>query len=158
MAEKEKLHVKLGIRGTYWKKVPHYVITFNNSIIKEADISQPSDVVEYVEFDAEYDTDSVSISVRLTNKEDSDVQKDSYDDPENYKIIGDMLLTVESLEVDEIDLGNLLFDQGVYTVDSPVEYDGEVTSTIKNCMTMGWNGVWSLGWTNPFYIWMLENI
>ena len=158
MADSEKLHVKLGISGTYWKKVPHYKILFNGDVVKEADISQPSGNVEYVEFDVEYSTDSATIGVQLTNKEDSDVQKDNYDDPDNYKIIGDMLLNVVSLEIDEIDLGNILYDQGVYTVDKPVVYNGKLTNTIKSVMCMGWNGAWSLTWTNPFYIWMLETI
>ena len=158
MADLEKLHVKLGISGTYWKKAPHYKILFNGDVVAEGDISQPSDTVEYVEFDVEYSTDTATLGFQLTNKEDSDVQKDNYDDPDNYKIIGDMLLNVVSLEVDEIDLGNILFDHGVYTVDSPVAHNGELTNTLKSVMCMGWNGTWSLTWANPFYIWLLESI
>ena len=160
MADSEKLHVKLGISGTYWKKVPHYKILFNGDVVKEADISQPSDTVEYVEFDVEYSIDSATIGIQLTNKEDSDtvLKKDDPLDPEKYEIINDMLLNVVSLEVDEIDLGNILYDQGVYTVDSPVVYNGEPTNTLKSVMCMGWNGTWNLTWTNPFYIWLLENI
>ena len=158
MADTEKLHVKIGISGTYWKKVPHYKILLNDDVIAEADISQPSDTVEYMEFDAEYNTDSAIIGIQLTNKEDSDVQKDNYDDPDNYKIIGDMLLNVVSIEIDEIDLGHIIYDCGVYTVDHPVVHHGETTSEIKKITSLGWNGTWRLTWTNPFYIWMLETI
>jgi len=158
--ESEKLHIKLGISGTYWKKVPHYKILFNGDVIKEADISQPSDTVEYIEFEVEHAGASATIGAQLTNKEDSDtvLQKDNYDDPDNYTIISDMLLNVVSLEIEEIDLSNILYNLGVYTVDKPVVYNGELTNTIKHVTCMGWNGVWSLTFGNPFYIWLLENL
>lgn len=156
--DSEKLHVKLGISGTYHDKVPHYQILLNDVVIQEGDITSPTDVVEYLEFDVEYATEEAVLGIRLTNKEDSDVLKDSYEDPNVYNIIGDMLLNIVSVEIDELDLGNLVYKNGLYTVDTPVDYNGETTSIIKNCMTMGWKGTWTLTWKNPFYIWMLENI
>ena len=33
MADTEKLHFKIGIGGTYWKKVPIYSILINDKVI-----------------------------------------------------------------------------------------------------------------------------
>jgi hypothetical protein len=158
MAGQEKLSVKLGISGTYHDKKPHYQILFNGNLVKEGDITSPSDVVEYLNFDIDYDTDQATLEIRLTNKEDSDILKDSYEDPEVYNIIGDMLLNIVSLEIDEIDLGMTLHDNCIFKTDLPVNFNGETTDTINQCLNLGWNGTWSLSWTNPFYIWLLESI
>ena len=98
------------------------------------------------------------LSVKLHNKIDSDVKKDRYDDPDNFTIIGDMLLNIESVEIDEINLDSLFYTESKYLVDQPVVIDGQTTSTVKKCVNLGWNGEWQLTWNNPFYIWLLENI
>jgi hypothetical protein len=154
MADQERVHIKLGISGTYWKKVPQYSISFNGSVVKEAGITVESGVVEYIEFDVDYTTDSAVLAISLTNKEDSD----TVENEDKTEIINDMLLNIESLEIDEIDLGQITRDQSVYTTDSPVMWNNESTQTIKNCVNLGWNGTWSLIWTNPFYIWLLESL
>jgi hypothetical protein len=124
----------------------------NDKVLHEGTITAESDVVEYVEFDCEYTTDDVTLQVYLTNKTDSDVQKDNYDDPDNYKIIGDMLLNIVSCEIDEIDLGNLIYDKTEFIPDDRTK------PALRVCVNLGFNGAWCLRWTNPFYIWLLENI
>jgi hypothetical protein len=158
MADQEKLHIKLGLAGTYWDKKPQYRISFNDQVLEEGTISAPSTEVEYHEFDVEYDSDNAVLKVELLNKTPSDTKKDDYTDPNNYTIVADMLLQVASLEVDDIDLGYTPYEHGVYTTNEPVFYDGATTQTISKCTNMGWNGSWTLTWTNPFYLWLLETM
>ena len=156
----EKLHIKLGISGTYWKKVPAYNILFNGEIIKTGTITSASNEVEYVEFDVNSGPDDSVLGIELLNKEDSDVLKDSYTDSSVFNIIGDMILNIVSIEIDEIDLGHIIYDHGIYSVNTPVDYngDGNPVKDIKKCINLGWNGTWRLTWTNPFYVWLLEKI
>ena len=155
MADQEKLHIKLGLSGTYWDKKPQYRISFNNQVLEEGTISLPSDEISYHEFDVEYTEETGSLKIELLNKASSDTLK-SNDVSEDYTIVADMLLNVVSVEIDEIDLGMLPYFNGVYSTLEPVNYNGESTQAIKECMNMGWNGAWTLTWTNPFYLWLLE--
>lgn len=150
----EKLHIKLGLSGTYWDTKPQYRITVNDFLIKEGEIVADSDLVEFIEFDVEYSTEIAKLNISLLNKSD----RDTVQSPDKTEILKDMLLNIESLEIDEIEVGHLIYNLGTYTVDKPVYYNGEATTTVKNCTNLGWNGTWSLTWTNPFYVWLLENI
>ena len=56
------------------------------------------------------------------------------------------------MEIDEVDLGMLIYSKSVFTGDDP---DRPV---LDNCINLGWNGTWMLSFESPFYIWLLENI
>jgi hypothetical protein len=150
----EKVHIKIGISGTYWDKRPKYRILFNDSVITETEVTANSDVVEYFEFDAEYSAEKAILQISLLNKEDSDTVQNE----DKTAILKDMLLNIVSVEVDEIDLGFILIADSEYHVDKPVHYNGEVTKVVKNCVNLGWNGSWKLTWDNPFYLWLLEKL
>ena len=123
----------------------------NDKVLHEGTITAESDVVEYVEFDCEYSEEQVEFKVSLLNKDSTDVVKDN-NDPVNFKIVKDMLLNIVSLEVDEIDLGNLIYEK------TEVVPEDSTRPVLKICVNLGWNSTWTLRWTNPFYIWLLENI
>ena len=72
-----------------------------------------------------------------------------------------MLLTIESLEVDSIELGQLKWSLSTYYPKYPNSYLNEnqkSVNEVKNCVNLGWNGTWQLAFKSPFYIWLLENI
>jgi hypothetical protein len=148
MNDLERVHVKLGISGTYWDKRPQYRVEYNDTVVCQGEITGESDVVEYVEFDCEYNTDEVELQVFLTNKTDTDTVQSE----DKTTIVRDMLLNIVSCEIDEIDLGNLVYSHSEFVADDAKR------PTLKNCVNLGWNGAWCLRWTNPFYIWLLENI
>lgn len=150
----EKVHVKLGLSGTYWDRKPQYRVELNGVVLHEATIQADSNTVEYLEFDVEYLTSTASLSIVLLNK----LPTDTVENADKTAIVKDMLLNIISVEVDEIDLGMIPFEQGVYTPNAPVVFNGETTNSLKNCLNLGWNGTWTLTWNNPFYIWLLENI
>jgi hypothetical protein len=148
MNDLERVHVKLGISGTYWDKKPQYRVEYNDTVVYQGEITADSDVVEYVEFDCEYDTNEVILKLYLTNKADND----TVENEDKTGIVKDMLLNIISCEIDEIDLGNLTYLATEFVADDSSK------PTIKECINLGWNGAWCLRWTNPFYIWLLENI
>ena len=154
MADKESLHFKIGISGTYWDKRPQYSIAVGNDIIKEGAISVASDETEYIEFDYETDLDAPCLKISLLNKTDQDTVQNE----DKTAIVNDMLLNIVSVEIDEIDIGHLIYGLSEYHVDVPVKVDDVTTQIVKHCVNLGWNGTWQLTWNNPFYIWLLENI
>lgn len=157
--EKEKLHFKIGLSGTYWDKKPQYSVLVNDIfVVTSSTVDVPSDEIFYIEFDSESDVENNVLQIRLENKTNADVKKDQYTDPDNFKIISDMLLNIVSVEIDEIDLGNLIYSNGEYHIDKLVVFNDKPTQLIKNCVNLGWNGKWCIRWDNPFYIWLLENI
>ena len=145
--DEELVHVKLGLSGTYWDKRPQYRVEFNGDVVCQGEITGESGAVEYLEFDCKYDTDEVVLRVFLTNKTNSD----TIENADKTGIVKDMLLNIVSCEIDEIDLGHLIYDQTEFIADDAAR------PTLPRCINLGWNGAWTLRWTNPFYIWLLEN-
>jgi hypothetical protein len=79
-------------------------------------------------------------------------------------ILKDQLLNIKSIEIDEIDIGALVYE-GVYTPDYPEPWATQqrdagvvLEKTSKNVTQMGHNGVWTFSFTSPFYMWLLENL
>jgi hypothetical protein len=151
MSDKETLHFKLELAGTYWEKKPQYSVLINDELVKIDTVSTPSGESFFVEFDHEVTEGNVSLKIRLENKEDSDVLKDNYDTAD-FNIIGDLLLHIRSIEIDEIELGNMIYSKSLFTGDDTAR------PTLDNCIDLGWNGTWTINFTSPFYIWLLENI
>ena len=119
-------------------------------------LTQDPAVVEYFEFTADMLDGEHSINVTLLNKESSDTTQDS-----SGTIINDMILCIESIEIDEIDIGVLKRTVSSYFPVYPSEYNNENQKSIKevkNCVNLGWNGTWKLPFASPFYIWLLENL
>ena len=147
----DKLKFKVGISGTYsGEKTPEFKIAVNGQEFVHGSIKSPNGVTEVFEFEAELPEGSNSLEISLLNKTNSDVIKDNYDDPENFKIIGDLLLNIDSIEIDDIDIGNLRYSASKY---QPIGRE-----EISKCVNLGWNGTYSIEFTSPFYIWLLENL
>jgi hypothetical protein len=148
MADTEKLHFKIGIGGTYWKKVPIYSILINDKVIQTTEIVSPSGEVDIIEFDADIEEGPAKLQIRLENKDDTDVIQSE----DKTAILQDLLLNIKTVEIDEIDLGNLVFTKS--------EFVGDDSSrpVLDKCVDLGWNGTWTLPFESPFYIWLLENI
>lgn len=147
MADKEQVHVKLGLSGTYWDKKPQYRVSVNDQVFADTKINSNSDVVEYVEFDVGYSTEEVTLKIELLGKDFSDTVQNA----DKTEILKDMLLNIVSIEIDDVNLGQIPYTHSEYRPEGRDE-------VIKNCVNLGWNGAWTLTWTNPFYIWLLESI
>lgn len=146
----EKLHVKIGMSGTFWGRRPVYSMLLNeHKIIDSRAIAEATDVVEYVEFDVELtEGTEYKLFIRLENKINSDVVQNE----DKTAIINDMLLNIVSIEIDEINLGNLINTQSRFVGDDAAR------PVLVQCTNLGWNGTWELSFTSPFYVWLLENI
>jgi len=156
----EKLHFRIGLAGTYWQRRPRYSVSINDQTVAESTeiqnqsatiydqgIVQDTDVT-YLEFDHEVTEGTVTLDIRLENKTNAD----TVENEEKTAIVKDMLLNIRSIEIDEINLGNLIYSKSIF------RGDDSSRPVLDNCVDLGWNGTWTLTFESPFYIWLLENI
>jgi hypothetical protein len=146
MADVEHLHFKIGLSGTYWEKKPQYSILLNDSIIETRRVDAPSGEIFFIEFDRDLPEGVASLKIRLENKDWSDTVQNE----DKTVILRDMLLNIKSIEIDEIPLGDLLWSETSFVGD---DADRPV---LTKCVDLGWNGTWTLEFSSPFYIWLLE--
>jgi|TARA_B110000483_G_scaffold97357_1_gene119562 hypothetical protein len=156
----EKLKFKLELYATMWDKPPHAEILIGDKSHFTGDITGTEDKPNVIEFEHE-----------LTEGEDNELiikrsGKDKGQSVVNDKgdILKDQLLHIKSMEIDEIDLGALVYE-GVYTPEYPEpwatqqrESGAKLQESFKNVTAMGHNGTWQFKFTSPFYMWLLENL
>jgi hypothetical protein len=149
---KEKLKFKLELWATYWDKLPVAEILINDTSHYKAEITTASkDKPTLIEFEH-------TLTILRAGKDKHQTVV------EDGKIIKDQLLHIKSIEIDEIDIGSLVYE-GVYTPTYPEPWATqqktagvELPVTIKNVTEMGHNGVWKLKFSSPFYMWLLEHL
>ena len=157
--DKETLHFKIGLSSASGK-CPEFTIYVNEKQFFDTKLSRMSNETEYFEFDAAVDEGDCFLTIELKNKTKHDTVLDIHGN-----IIEDLLLNIDSVEIDEIDLGSLLWTASDYRPDYPAVHKAkmqaqgiELAESVKNCVNLGWNGKWMLPFQSPFYIWLLENI
>lgn len=156
---KEKIHFKIELSGTYWQKKPHFTISVDDTEYVNAFVTKGSDEHEFIEFDCMVEEDQQHVlKIRFDNKEDADVLKDNPSEKDNFVILKDMLLNIHSIEVDDIELGNLHQMLATYKYDEPQDFPAPGSTEIQYCVNFGANGTYELEFSSPFYLWLLEKI
>jgi len=155
----ENLKFKIKLYAQYWDKPPVAEIMIGDQSRFKQEITgteQNPNVIE-VYHDLE-EGKEYKIVIHRTNKDDSQTVVD------NNQIIKDQLLFIKSIEIDEIDLGGLIYE-GLYHPQYPEPWASEqkqagkqLPVSFKNVTSMGHNGRWEITFTSPFYMWLLENL
>lgn len=156
---KESLHFKVGLSSSIGK-YPEFTISVNDKQFVDTKLAGKTNETEYFEFTAELNEGDSFLKVEFKNKTIYDTVLDA-----NGNIVDDLLLNIDSIEIDGIDLGSLLWTASNYKPNYPETYkrkmaslEQELPDLVKNCVNLGWNGSWELPFTSPFYSWMLDNI
>ena len=140
----ETLKFKIGLSGTFFNNVPAYRVLLNGVVKAEG---KTTDVTDYVEFTADIvEEQEHLLEIKLTNKTSFDTIT------ENNEIVKDTLLNIDSIEIDDIELGQLKWTHSEFVGDDPAR------PVLKNCVNLGWNGSYKLKFNSPFYLWLLENM
>ena len=156
----EKLKFKLELYATMWDKPPHAEILVDGKSYFDGDITSTEDKPTLIEFEVEVEEDKkCDLIINRSNKTvPQTVVNDKGD------LLKDQLLHIKRIEIDEIDLGSLVFT-GVYTPKYPepwatqmAESGKELRESFTNVTQMGHNGEWKFTFTTPFYMWLLENL
>lgn len=156
MSDQETLHFKLGLKSTSERKRPLIKILVSGNEFYNDYLDSLNGELKYIEFDAAISEGLNSLQIVLLNKESIDTVLH-----ENGTIIKDMILSIDSIEIDDIDLGTLKWTLSKYFPIYPEEYldmAQKAVTEITECVDLGWNGTWKLEFQSPFYIWLLENL
>ena len=155
----EKLKFKLELWAEYWDKKPIANILINNHSHYNQEITGTEKEPTVIEFEHEL-TEGEKYSLIL-ERSGKDVKQTVI---ENEKITKDQLLHIRSIEIDEIDIGALVYE-GIYTPEYPEPWatqqkqaGKELLKSFKNVTTIGHNGRWVLAFESPSYMWLLENL
>jgi len=155
----EKLKFKLEIWSEYWDKKPIANIIVNEHSHYNQEITGKEKEPTVIEFEHELtEGENYSLIIERSGKDTTQTVV------EDNKIIKDQLLHIKSIEIDEIDLGALVYE-GVYTPHYPEPWASQqaaigniLPDSFKNVTCIGHNGRWKLGFASPFYMWLLENL
>ena len=147
--EHESLEFVVTVSGTYWDKKPQFSIWLDDHVIIQTSISSESHQPH--KFTRTIDKGEHTLKIRLENKSSSDTQT------VNGEVTNDMLLNINDITINEISIGQLLWD-AEYKLDKPQQYNGKEITQLDNCVNLGWNGMYVLKFTSPFYIWLLEKL
>jgi hypothetical protein len=147
--KKESLEIAVTVSGTYWDKKPQFSIWIDDQLIEQTAISGESQQTH--KFTTILTEGSHELKIRLENKTASDTQLI------NGSVHNDMLLNINDISIDNISLGQLLWD-AEYILDMPQQYNGNEITKLDYCVNLGWNGTYVLNFSSPFYVWLLETL
>ena len=156
----EKLKFKLELYATMWDKPPHAEILVDNKSHFKGAVTGTEDKPDLIEFEHELEEDKkYNLIINRSGK-----TKNQTVINEKGDILKDQLLHIKSMEIDEIDIGALVYE-GIYTPQYPEPWatqqrkDGvELKESFRNVTSMGHDGEWRLSFSSPFYMWLLENL
>ena len=143
-----------------WDRPPHVEIMIDNKSHFKGDITGTEDRPDVIEFkhELEGDNDYNLIINRSGKGKNQTVINDKGD------ILKDQLLHIKSIEIDEIDIGALIYE-GIYTPRYPEPWTTqqreagiELRHSFKNVTQIGHDGEWKLAFSSPFYMWLLDNL
>jgi len=156
----EKLKFKLELYATMWDKPPHAEILVDNKSHFNGAITGTEDKPDFIEFEHELEEDKqYNLIINRSGK-----SKNQTVINEKGDILKDQLLHIKSIEIDEIDIGALVYE-GIYTPKYPEpwatqqrEAGVELQESFKNVTQIGHDGEWKFKFASPFYMWLLENL
>ena len=156
----EKLKVKLELYATYWNEPPVAAILINGESQYRSEITGTEKEPTIIEFEKEINEgEKQNLTISRSGKDAKQTVLNSKGEIEK-----DQLLHIKSIEIDEIDIGGLVYE-GVYKPEYPEPWHSQQVSagntpekSFKNVTAMGHNGTWTLAFESPFYMWLLENL
>ena len=156
----EKLKFKLELYATSWDRLPIAKIKIDDQIHIQTEITGTEDKPNVIEFEHEFEEDSEhNLIIDYIFKTVDQTKRDA-----DGKVLADQMLHIKSIEIDEIDIGALVYE-AVYTPIYPEPWatqqrqaGNELPESFKNVTSMGHNGTWRFKFTSPWYMWLLENL
>jgi len=156
----ETLKFRIQLYATMWDKPPVAEIKLNSKSYFKSEITSTEQDPTVIEFEAELTEESeYNLIIERSGK-----GKNQTVINEKGDILKDQLLHIKGIEIDEIDIGALVYE-GVYTPEYPEpwatqqrESGNDLKDSFKNVTHMGFNGEWKFTFSSPFYMWLLENL
>ena len=145
----ETLKFEIDLSATHWGKLPQFSIWLDEGVVSQSEVGA---AVHTFKFERALAEGNHTLSIRLENK---DQRTDTV--VENGEIVKDMLLNIDDIRIDDISIGPLMWT-AEYRLDQPQQFKGNTIDHLDNCVNLGWNGTYTLRFTSPFYVWLLEHL
>ena len=167
----ENLDFEIVLSGTYWgNRNPEFEIIIDDTTIYSGRITaypskkglildeymsagREESTYQTIKFTHALEAGEHALHIRFKNKQPGDTCE--FVDGHWRK---DVLLNIEQIIVDGVKLQHLLFTESIYTFDQPQIINGQEVKCLHECVNMGFNGVYTIKFSNPFYIWLLERV
>ena len=155
LPNEEQLEIKIYLKsvGLSNGKLPMYSVLIDGVVVQTGTATPDADSVFTTEIKTSLINGDHTLAIRLLNKGVRDTKVDS-----EGKITEDLYLVVEKITIDDIDLGLSLLETGHYILDQKVNFNGSDIDQLPGHKHLTWNGTWSLPFSTPFYLWLLENL
>ena len=156
----EKLKIRLEFYATMWDRPPHVEIIVAGETKVTQDITGTENSPDIIEFEHVFEEEKAyDLVIKRSGKSGRQTVVNEKGD-----ILKDQLLHIKKIEIDEINIGALVYE-GVYRPDYPEPWatqqrdaGHELPYTFKNATIIGHNGSWTFNFSSPFYMWLLENL
>lgn len=147
-----------------WDRPPHAEILINDEVHFKGDITGTEEKPDLIEFEHEFpEGDDYKLIIKRSGKVIEGVQPQTVVNHKG-KVFLDQLLHIKGMEIDEIDIGSLVYE-GVYFPKYEAKWISQqrdagidLPKSYKNVTNMGHDGEWKLTFSSPFYQWLLENL
>jgi hypothetical protein len=176
----EKLKFKLELYAIMWDRPPSAQILIGDKSYFDGEITGKEDNPTVIEFEHELqEGNEYDLVIKRYGKQGKNTLTNTDTDhgvvwPEQIEsqtiadekgnIIKDQTLHIKNIEIDEIDIGALVYE-GVYTpkytepwATQHRESGNDLRDSFKNVTQMGFDGEWKFTFSSPFYMWLLENL
>ena len=147
--QEENLSFKISLTGTFWDRRPQFSVWLDDHVVIQSEIASSAEQI--ISFERRVDEGAHELKIRLENKTNADTVI------EHGEVVKDMLLNVDDITIDDISLGNLLWS-AEYVLDKKCVYNGKEITHLNGCVNLGWNGSYTLKFSSPYYIWLLEKL
>jgi hypothetical protein len=153
------MNIKIRLYATWWNKPPTAIVSIKDNVYFSGEITADKTCPYTIEF--KHDTknnDSTSLVIALVDKDDYQTVV------EQDKIVKDQLLHIDGIEINDIELGVLIY-KAIYKpnyhsawLKEQQSLGHQIPENLQSIDVLGHNGTWTLDFTVPFHIWYLENL
>jgi len=153
MLDKEEVQFSIRLNSKWFRLPPHVQVYLDQDLIEDTEITELESEGDskHIRFSADLVDGTHRLRIVYSDKELPDTRVD-----EAGNILDDHLLTIAGIEIDDIDLGFMLYENGIFYPDRNIRPD--LPEQIANMTTLGYNGEWVMEFNVPTYIWFLENL
>jgi hypothetical protein len=153
--ELEEVTFNVIVSANWWKNPPKFKVWIDDEMVQSGVVEelQEKNEKKIISFSKSLTEGEHSIFIELYGKTFAETITDPTDE---NKILKDQLLTVEDIEIDEISLGHLVFNNSKFKPNK--RFHPTLPDEFTEMTCIGFNGKLELKFQVPTYIWFLENL
>lgn len=149
----EDVELEINLASEWFKNPPSFEVYIDDFLIQNGTVSEKhkENSLKKISWVGSLSEGDHYIKIKLLNKTNMETVIDS----KTQEILKDQLLYIESISIDQIDIGFLSYRLGKFYPNKEIRPD--LDDVIPHLTCIGYNGEWQLKFSVPTYLWLLEN-